>query len=100
MTARISLLFLASALALSACGQGAQTPQPVGLSASASPEDRLVAAIEAEGCALTSGNVGSVLLRANLTQAALPALTDALAKQGRLAATDGSALRVLSPNCA
>lgn len=100
MTARISLLLLAGAFALSACGQGAQSPQPVGLSASAAPGDRLVAAIEAEGCALTSGNVGSVLLRANLTQADLPALTEALATQGRLQAADGSALRVLSPNCA
>lgn len=100
MTARVPLLLLAGALALSACGQGAQSPQPVGLSASAAPADRLIAAIEAEGCTLTSGNVGSVLLRANLTQADLPGLTDALSTQGRLAATDGSSLRVLSPNCA
>ncbi len=100
MTARVPLLLLAGALALSACGQLGQSPRPVGLSASAAPSDRLIAAIEAEGCALTSGNVGSVLLRANLTQADLPGLTESLATQGRLQATDGSALRVLSPNCA
>ncbi len=100
MTARISLLLLASAFALSACGQGAQPPRPVGLAASASPEDRLVAAIEAEGCALTSGNVGSVLLRANLTQADLPGLTEALASQGRLQPTPDRSLRVLSGTCA
>lgn len=100
MTTRISLLLVASALALSACGQRAQSPQPVGLSASAAPGDRLIAAIEAEGCTLTSGNVGSVLLRANLTQADLPGLTESLAAQGRLQAADGTALRVLSGNCA
>lgn len=84
---------------LAACTAGTRAPQPVGADASAAPEDRLVAGIEAEGCVLTSANVGAVLLRANLTQAELPALTSALAGQGRLEAADGGSIRVLSANC-
>lgn len=99
MTAKTLLPLLLGAVALSACGQVAQPPQPVGVAVSAAPADRLVAAIETEGCVLTSANVGAVLLRANLTQADLPGLTAALAAQGRIEATDGSSIRVLSDNC-
>lgn len=99
MTAKTPLTLLLGALALSACGPAARPPQPVGVAASAVPEDRLVAAIESEGCVLTSANVGAVLLRASLTQAELPGLTAGLAAQGRIEATDGSSIRVLSDNC-
>lgn len=99
MTAKTVLLLLSGALALAACGPAAQPPAPVGVAASASPEDRLVAAIETEGCLLTSANVGAVLLRANLVQADLPGLTSSLAAQGRIEASDGSSIRVLSDNC-
>lgn len=96
MTKTILLLGL-GAIALAACSP--MSPQPVGVAA-ASPEDRLVAAIEAEGCLLTSANVGAVLLRANLVQADLPGLTASLSSQGRLAAADGSTIRARSPACA
>ena len=99
MTARTPLLLLVGALALAACAQPVRAPQPVGAAASASPEDRLVAGIEAEGCVLTAANVGAVLLRSNLTQAELPGLTSALAAQGRIEASDGSSIRVLSNTC-
>ena len=99
MLARTATLLLLAPLALAACSEPVRAPQPVGAAASASPEDRLIAGIEAEGCVLTSANVGAVLLRANLTQAELPALTSALATQGRIEASDGSASRVLSANC-
>lgn len=96
-----TLLALAAALALSACAapQPARPPQPVGVPVTLSPEDRLVAAIETEGCVLTSSNVGAVLLRANLRQADLPGLTSELAGQGRIEAAEGNAIRVLSDNC-
>ncbi len=98
MTAKtVSFLLLG---ALCACTQAAvQTPQPVGAAASLSPSDRLVAAIETEGCVLSRDNVGAVLLRANLTQADLPGITAALEQQGRIESTDGSSIRVLSNNC-
>lgn len=99
MTVKILPLFLLGALSLSACSQPARAPQPVGPAVSASAEDRLVAALETEGCTLTSANVAAVLLRANLTQAELPGLTSTLAAQGRIEATDGSSIRVLSNNC-
>lgn len=102
MTARISLLLLAGALALSACGQGAQAPQPVGLAASASPEDRVAAAIEAEGCVLNLSNSGSVLLRANLTRAQLQPIMEELGRQGRAQATgtaEAPEVRLISAAC-
>lgn len=99
MIPKTASLLLLGALALSACATGARPPPAPGLASSSSPEDRLVAALEAEGCVLTSANVGAVLVRANLTQAELPALTSALAQQGRIEATDGSSIRVLSDNC-
>ena len=99
MTPKTPSLLLLGALALSACSPALSPPQPVGVAASASAEDRLVAALETEGCVLTSANVGAVLVRANLTQAQLPALTSTLAGQGRIEATDGSSIRVLSDNC-
>jgi hypothetical protein len=98
MTKTPSLLLL-GALALAACSAPVQTPQPVGVPVTVAPTDRLVAAIESEGCVLTNANVGAVLLRANLTQAELPALTSALAAQNRIEASDGSSIRVLSDNC-
>jgi hypothetical protein len=101
MTFRTPLLLLSGALALAACAQPVpRAPQPVGVAVSASsPQDRLVAALEAEGCELTSANVGAVLLRANLRQADLPALTSQLQAQGRIEATEGSSIRLLSDNC-
>ena len=101
MTAKTLPLLLLGALALSACAQPQPSPQPIGATTAvaASPEDRLVAAIETEGCALTSANVGAVLLRANLTQAELPALTASLASTGRIEANDSASIRVLSDNC-
>ena len=100
MTFRTICLMSLGALALSACSQPApRPPQPVGVAASVSPTDRLVAAIETEGCTLTNGNIGAVLLRANLTQAELPGLITQLSGQGRIEASDGTSIRLLSDNC-
>ena len=95
-----TMLLSLSALALSACAQPApRSPQPVGVAASIAPRDRLLAAIEVEGCTLTNANIGAVLLRSNLTQAELPALISQLSAQGRIETTDGTSIRVLSDNC-
>jgi hypothetical protein len=100
MTAKTVSLLLLGAMALSACTQAAvRTPQPVGVAATLSPSDRLIAAIETEGCVLSRDNVGAVLLRANLTQADLPGITAGLQQQGRIESVDGSSIRVLSNNC-
>ncbi|MGR3626468.1 MAG: hypothetical protein ACU0A0_09285 [Limimaricola sp.] len=63
------------------------------------PADRLVAAIEAQGCAITSDNVAQVLLKANLTQQQLLELGPQLTAQGRAEVTDDGTIRVLTSNC-
>lgn len=98
MTMRMPLLAL-GALALSACAQTIAAPAPIGAPASLAPADRLVAAIESEGCLLTSANVGAVLLRANLTQAQLVDLTPELAAAGRAEVSGEGTIRVLSDDC-
>ncbi|MBP1805874.1 hypothetical protein [Rubellimicrobium aerolatum] len=100
MKARTLTLMALGTLALAACaGTPPRPPQPVGAPASAAPADRFVAAIESEGCVLTSANLGAVLLRSGLTQAELPGLTTQLEAQGRLEPSANDAIRVLSDNC-
>ena len=98
MNARTSTLLALGALALAACAQPEPPPQPVGAVASAAPVDRLVTAIEAQGCVLDSGNSGAVLLRANLTRDELAPLILQLQGEGRVEASDSS-IRLLSQNC-
>ncbi len=64
------------------------------------PEVRLVAAIEDQGCVLTSANVGPILLAANLTQAELVDVTPRLETAGRVQVTGEGAIRVLTDRCA
>lgn len=98
MTARPPLL-LAALAGLAACASATPPPRPVGAAATLAPQDRFVAAVEAEGCVLTNQNLGAVLLRANLTQAELPAITAGLEAQGRLESPGQGSLRILSDNC-
>lgn len=97
--------------ALGACTAGAQIGNlgaqgRVGSVASASapaaprpPAERLIAAIEAQGCAITADNVAQVLLKANLTQQQLLELGPQLTAQGRAEVTDDGTIRVLTANC-
>jgi hypothetical protein len=98
MSFRLPLALLAP-LALVACGAGGAPSAPAPTPDSLPPQERLVRAIETEGCVLTRDNVGAVLLRANLTQADLPGLTSALQAEGRLEAAGGDAIRIQSQNC-
>ena len=99
MNARTSTLLALGALALTACTQPERPPQPVGVAASVAPVDRLIAAIEAEGCILDTNNSGAVLLRANLTRDELAPLMSQLAGEGRVEASGESSIRLLSDNC-
>jgi len=63
------------------------------------PEDRLVAAIEENGCLLTADNAAAILLRANLTQEQLLALAPTLAANGRAEVAASGAVRVLTDRC-
>lgn len=85
---------------LSACTVPMSRPAaPSAVAATASPRDRLVAAIEFNDCVLTAENVGAVMARANLTQADLTALTPQLQAEGRVEVAGSGAIRLLSENC-
>lgn len=102
MTAKTVSLLVLGTLALTACTQPAPAPQPVSAAVAAAPLDRLVAAIEAEGCVLSNANSGAVQLRANLRRDDLRQLVPQLASQGRvesITTAEGPAIRLLSNNC-
>ncbi len=86
-------------LALSACAPGLVGPASAPPVVPATPQDALIAAIEANGCLLTADNVGDILIRANLTQADLIEITPQLAAQGRAEVAQSGAIRVLTENC-
>lgn len=71
-------------------------PAPFG----ATPKDRLVAAIEDQGCVLTSANVVAVLTQAGLTQDELLRLAPELASEGRAEVSGSGSIRVLTSRCA
>jgi hypothetical protein len=97
------LVSAAAVLALlSACGMmtpasnpAPQAPPPP----DATPEERLVAAIEQAGCVLTAENRDSVLLRANVTAEQTAAIITALNAQGQAEAADAGSIRILSDLC-
>lgn len=104
MTAKTVSFLVLGTLALTACAQPlpAPAPQPVSAAVVAAPVDRLVAAIEAEGCVLSTGNSGAVQLRANLRRDDLRQLVPQLASEGRvesITTAEGPAIRLLSNNC-
>lgn len=100
MTVRSPILPLLALAGLAACAAATPPPRPVGAAPTLAPEARFVAAVEQEGCVLNNQNLGAVLLRANLTQAELPAITAGLEAQGRIESPSAGTLRVLSDRCA
>ena len=103
----IKFATLGACMALSACSGGmAGMPDDMGLTTvpapaaiPRTPEDRLVAAIEANNCVLTASNVEPILLQANLTQAELAAIVPELAAAGRAEVAATGTIRVLTNNC-
>ncbi len=71
------------------------TPQPAVLTA----KERLVGAIEANNCALTADNVGTVLTQATISREELIQLTPQLKAEGRIETSGNGAIRVLSDRC-
>jgi hypothetical protein len=108
-------LLAAATLTLSGCGLGwnaapqsqmtgsaapaTMAPAPAPVAAFAAPKDRLVSAIEDQGCLLTSANVASVLTQANLTQEDLLRLAPELASEGRAEVSGSGSIRVLTNRC-
>lgn len=101
MTAKLAAAALLGGLSLAACAPMAPAPmgQPATQPATQAPADRLLAAVESQGCLLTASNVEAVLLRASLTQAELAALTPQLAAQGRAEVSGEGTIRVLTDTC-
>ncbi len=102
------LTVLALALPLSGCGMisgmlpvGSVVPgvAPAPMPAVLAPKERLVAAIAANGCLLTSANVGTILTQAQITEADLRVFTPELAAEGRAEVSAAGTIRVLTDTC-
>lgn len=73
----------------------APVPQPTILTA----KERLLAAIEAQGCVLNAGNVSNVLAAAVITREDLLQLTPQLQSEGRVEVAGSGGIRSTSANC-
>ncbi|MCA1776399.1 MAG: hypothetical protein LC676_12530 [Loktanella sp.] len=73
----------------------APTPQPVAMTA----KERLVNAIESNGCTLTAENVQSVLTDATISSAELSNLAPQLEAEGRVRVSGSGAISVLTDTC-
>ncbi len=72
------------------------TPQPVAMTA----KERLVSAIESNGCTLTAENVQSVLTDATISATELSSLAPQLEAEGRVRVAGSGAISVLTDTCA
>ena len=62
-------------------------------------KERLVSAIEAQGCELNASNVTAVLTAATISSDELKDLIPQLQTEGRVEVKNGGAIRVISPQC-
>ena len=63
-------------------------------------KERLASAIEANGCVVNAGNIGTILTEAAVPSAESEALLTALATEGRLADGGDETLRLTAAACA
>lgn len=64
-----------------------------------SDKDRLLTAIEANGCVITAGNVGAILTQASINAEQLASLTMELETDGLLSPDGTDTVRLSSSNC-
>lgn len=106
------MLRLASAAALLAVALGGCAPMlpyldggpvagaaPVDTAPPATPRERLINAIEANGCLLTADNAANIQMRANLGRDELTALVQELREAGQVEAAAQGTIRLLSEHC-
>lgn len=62
-------------------------------------KERLVSAIEGQGCELNATNVGAVLTNATITREELLQLVPPLQSEGRVVVSGSGAIRVISNKC-
>ena len=72
---------------------------PVPVTPVLTAKERLVSAIEGQGCELNATNVGAVLTNATITREELLQLTPQLQTEGRVVVSGGGAIRVISSQC-
>lgn len=65
----------------------------------ATPRERLVTAIEQNGCLLTADNAATIQMRANVGRDELTALVQELRAAGQIEAAAPGTIRLLSQNC-
>ncbi|MDG1376492.1 MAG: hypothetical protein P8P56_05645 [Yoonia sp.] len=74
-------------------------PAPAPVAPVMTAKERLVSAIEGQGCELNASNVGAVLTDATITREELLQLTPQLQSEGRVAVSGSGAIRVISSQC-
>ena len=74
-------------------------PAPVPVTPVLTAKERLVSAIEGQGCELNATNVGAVLTNATITREELMQLVPPLQSEGRVAVSGSGAIRVISSQC-
>lgn len=89
---------LAAALTLGACA-GTTAPQASAPTVQLSDKERLVAAIEGNGCVINAGTIGGILADASINQNDLAPLVVELETEGRLAPDGETTVRLSSNNC-
>ena len=62
-------------------------------------KERLMAAIEGQGCELNSANVGAILVAATATADDLERLVPVLEQEGRIVVSGNDSIRSTSTNC-
>ncbi|MBW7922778.1 MAG: hypothetical protein H3C51_11835 [Rubellimicrobium sp.] len=65
----------------------------------ATPRERLVEAIEANGCLLTADNAATIQMRANLGREELATVIQQLREAGQVEAAAPGTIRLLSQHC-
>ncbi|MEL6571483.1 MAG: hypothetical protein AAFQ64_07490 [Pseudomonadota bacterium] len=106
------LTLLATVVALAGCENGVAFPDFRGIVAGDGPNeasdptlqvsdrDRVIAAVEANGCVISSATVGPIMTQASVNRDQLFNVSQGLEAEGALAApTDDGTVRLISPNC-
>lgn len=78
----------------------AVAPAPMPAPAVMTAKERLVAAIEGQGCELNASNGAAVMSDATIGADELRTLIPQLQTEGRVEVVNGGAIRVISPQCA
>ena len=80
-------------------GGGSETAMADDMAPALTAKERLVAAVEAEGCLLDPTTINTVLANAQLSTTDLQAVVPELEAEGRIVGAGETSLRIVSANC-